>query len=84
MRLVDKAKAATMDRGHIEGMSNNEVEQLCNMIGLGGLKYYLLKVDPKKRMMFNPEESIELQGNTVSIHTICSCKNLLHSGKGIR
>jgi arginyl-tRNA synthetase len=34
------------------------------MIGLGGLKYYLLKVDPKKRMMFNPEESIELNGNT--------------------
>jgi arginyl-tRNA synthetase len=34
------------------------------MIGMGGLKYYLLKVDPKKRMMFNPEESIELNGNT--------------------
>jgi arginyl-tRNA synthetase len=62
--IVAAAKMATMDRGHIEGMSEKEVLQLCQKIGLGGLKYYLLKVDPKKRMMFNPEESIELNGNT--------------------
>lgn len=62
--VVSKAKAATMDRGHIEGMTENEVDALCHQIGLGGLKYYLLKVDPKKRMLFNPEESIELNGNT--------------------
>ncbi|MDG1346512.1 MAG: arginine--tRNA ligase, partial [Crocinitomicaceae bacterium] len=62
--IVDKAKEATMERGHIEGMSEDEVTELCKTIGLGGLKYYLLKVDPKKRMMFNPEESIELNGNT--------------------
>ncbi|MFA7273549.1 MAG: arginine--tRNA ligase [Crocinitomicaceae bacterium] len=62
--IVGKAKEATMDRGHIEGMSIAEVDELCNTIGMGGLKYYLLKVDPKKRMMFNPEESIELNGNT--------------------
>ncbi len=62
--IVDKAKQATIDRGHIEDMSDEEVHQLCQKIGLGGLKYYLLKVDPKKRMMFNPEESIELNGNT--------------------
>ncbi len=62
--VVEKAKEATLDRGHIENMTPQEVDELCQMIGLGGLKYYLLKVDPKKRMMFNPEESIELQGNT--------------------
>lgn len=62
--IVEAAKEATMDRGHIEGMSEQEVLDLCKKIGLGGLKYYLLKVDPKKRMMFNPEESIELNGNT--------------------
>lgn len=62
--VVNKAKEATLDRGHIEGMSKTEVDDLCKMIGLGGLKYYLLKVDPKKRMLFNPEESIELNGNT--------------------
>jgi arginyl-tRNA synthetase len=62
--IVQKAKDATLDRGHIEGMAQDEVDELCRKIGLGGLKYYLLKVDPKKRMMFNPEESIELNGNT--------------------
>jgi arginyl-tRNA synthetase len=45
-------------------MSESERTELYRKIGMGGLKYYLLKVDPKKRMMFNPEESIELNGNT--------------------
>jgi arginyl-tRNA synthetase len=62
--VVLAASEMTKERGHIEGMSENEREQLFKLIGLGGLKYYLLKVDPKKRMMFNPEESIELNGNT--------------------
>ncbi|MEO9531862.1 MAG: arginine--tRNA ligase [Crocinitomicaceae bacterium] len=62
--VVDKAKEMTQERGHIEGMSEDEKEALYHMIGTGGLKYYLLKVDPKKRMMFNPEESVDLNGNT--------------------
>jgi len=62
--VVAKAKAMTEERGHLEGMSEEEKEQLYRTIGLGGLKYYLLKVDPGKRMLFNPEESVELNGNT--------------------
>ncbi len=62
--VISSAKAMTSERGHLEGMSNEEKENLFRQIGMGGLKYYLLKVDPKKRMMFNPEESIELNGNT--------------------
>ncbi|MCE3297008.1 MAG: arginyl-tRNA synthetase [Crocinitomicaceae bacterium] len=62
--VVASAKAMTQERGHIEGMAEEEKEKLYRMIGMGGLKYYLLKVDPKKRMLFNPEESIELTGNT--------------------
>lgn len=62
--VVDAAKEMTQERGHIEGMSEEQKNELYETIGLGGLKYYLLKVDPKKRMMFNPEESIELNGNT--------------------
>ncbi len=62
--IIATAKEATLDRGHIEGMSEAEVDALCKKIGLGGLKYFLLKVDPKKRMMFDPAESIELNGNT--------------------
>ena len=62
--IVAKAKEMTSERGQIEGMSDSERDNLYRIIGIGGLKYYLLKVDPKKRMLFNPEESIDLTGNT--------------------
>jgi arginyl-tRNA synthetase len=62
--VIADAAAMTKERGHLEGMSETDKEDLYRKIGMGGLKYYLLKVDPKKRMMFNPEESIELNGNT--------------------
>ncbi|TNF49715.1 MAG: arginine--tRNA ligase [Bacteroidetes bacterium] len=62
--VVEKATEMTKERGHLDGMTEQEKEHLYTLIGMGGLKYYLLKVDPKKRMMFNPEESIELNGNT--------------------
>jgi len=62
--VVASAKAMTQERGHLDGMTEAEKEKLFRQIGMGGLKYYLLKVDPKKRMLFNPEESIELNGNT--------------------
>ncbi len=62
--IVDSAKEMTQERGHIDGMSEDEKDKLYNLIGMGGLKYYLLKVDPKKKIVFNPNESIELNGNT--------------------
>lgn len=62
--VVESAAEMTKERGHIEGLSKEDTEKLFKMIGLGGLKYFLLKVDPKKRMKFNPAESIELNGNT--------------------
>ncbi len=62
--IVNSAKEMTQERGHLEGMSGEDKDTLYNLIGMGGLKYYLLKVDPKKKLVFNPEESIELNGNT--------------------
>jgi arginyl-tRNA synthetase len=62
--IVQDAKSMTQERGHIEGMSESERENLYATIGLGGLKYFLLKVDPKKGMVFDPKESIDLNGNT--------------------
>jgi arginyl-tRNA synthetase len=64
MDVVSKAKEMTEERGQIEHYSATEKETLFKMIGLAGLKYYLLKVDPTKSMTFNPEESVELNGNT--------------------
>lgn len=62
--IVNDAKEMTQERGHLDGMSATEKEELYSLIGLGGLKYFLLKVDPKKGMVFNPAESIDLNGNT--------------------
>lgn len=62
--VVQSAKTLTQERGHIEAMSEADKALLFEQIGMGGLKYYLLKVDPKKRMLYNPEESIELNGHT--------------------
>ena len=62
--VVNDAKVMTQERGHIEDMSEAEKDKLYNMIGMGGLKYFLLKIDPKKGMVFDPKESIDLNGNT--------------------
>jgi arginyl-tRNA synthetase len=62
--MFDTAEKQTRELGKIEGLNEGEAEQLYKTLGLGALKYFLLKVDPKKRMLFNPQESIEFQGNT--------------------
>jgi arginyl-tRNA synthetase len=62
--MVQTAKERTLELGKIEGFSQEESNILFDQLGMGALKYFLLKVDPKKRMLFNPEESIDFQGNT--------------------
>ena len=62
--IVETAREMTQERGQIEQLSEQEKENLYETIGMGGLKYFLLKVDPKKRIVFNPHESIELNGHT--------------------
>lgn len=64
--MVATAQEKTLALGKIEGFSELEARHLFEMLGLGAIKYFLLKVEPKKRMLFNPEESIELQGNTAT------------------
>lgn len=62
--MIAEAEKQTRELGKIEALSDEEAAQLFEMIGLGALKFFLLKVDPKKRMLFDPEESIQLQGFT--------------------
>ncbi len=62
--VVTKARELTSELGKIEQLSEEEAIALYENLGLGALKYYLLKVDPKKRMLFNPEESVDIQGHT--------------------
>ncbi len=58
------AKETTEKLGKVDGFSEDEKETLFETIGMGALKYFILKVDPKKNMLFNPEESIDFNGNT--------------------
>ncbi len=62
--MTATAEAISKELGKLEDYSEVEKQQLYKMIGLGALKYYILKVDPKKRILFNPEESVDFQGNT--------------------
>ena len=62
--MVTTAKEISEELGKIDDFSEKEKNQLYKTIGLGALKYYILKVDPKKRILFNPEESVDFQGNT--------------------
>ena len=62
--MVDTARARTEELGKTEGFTEDEKSILYNTIGMGALKYFLLKVDPKKRLLFDPNESVDFQGHT--------------------
>ena len=62
--MIDRAQNISNDLGKLDGMKKEDAVMLYEMIGLAALKYYILKVDPKKSMLFNPNESIDFNGNT--------------------
>jgi arginyl-tRNA synthetase len=64
--MIKEAERKTKEQGKTDGFTYEELEELYDTIGLGGLKFFLLRVDPKKRMVFNPEESIDLHGYTAT------------------
>ncbi|MHC5310229.1 arginine--tRNA ligase [Myroides sp. LJL116] len=64
LEMAQTAQTISEDLGKLEGYSDQEKQSLYNTIGLGALKYYILKVDPRKRILFNPEESVDFAGNT--------------------
>jgi arginyl-tRNA synthetase len=62
--MVTTARDTSRELGKLDGLSNEEAEAIAVMVGLGALKYFILKVDPRKNMTFNPKESIDFNGNT--------------------
>lgn len=62
--MAQTAETISEELGKLDAYSEKEKQELYGIIGLGALKYYILKVDPKKRILFNPEESVDFQGNT--------------------
>lgn len=63
-KMYQEAKETSDESGKLAEMPEEEKERLYRIIGLGALKYFILKVDPKKKMLFNPKESIDFNGNT--------------------
>ena len=64
VEMATTAKEISQDLGKLEGYSDSEKEKTYRTIGLGALKYFILKVDPKKRILFDPKASVDFQGNT--------------------
>ena len=62
--MVSTARETSQELGKLDGVSDEEAANIARMVGLGALKYFILKVDPKKNMTFNPKESIDFNGNT--------------------
>lgn len=64
VEMAETAGTIASELGKLDGFSDQEKQQLFHQIGLGALKYFILKVDPKKRILFDPEASVDFQGNT--------------------
>jgi arginyl-tRNA synthetase len=62
--MIDTARETSQELGKLDDFTREEAEAVYKMVGLGALKYFILKVDPKKTMLFNPQESIDFNGNT--------------------
>ena len=62
--MVSTAKSIAKELGKLEGMTDEDANTLYETVGMGALKYFMLKVDPRKRMLFDPKESIDFNGNT--------------------
>ena len=63
-KMVETAREMSAELGKLDDCTEQEADKICSMIGLGALKYFILKVDPKKTMLFDPRESIDFNGNT--------------------
>lgn len=81
--MIQVARDMSAELGKLESLSSEEAENTFRMIALGALKYYILKVDPRKNMMFNPTESIDFNGNTGPFiqYTYARIKSVLRKAK---
>lgn len=81
--MVSTATQISKELGKLDGLTDKEIADTCEMIGMGALKYFLLKVDPRKNMVFNPKESIDFNGNTGSFiqYTHARIKSVLRKAE---
>ncbi|MFN8164862.1 MAG: arginine--tRNA ligase [Bacteroidia bacterium] len=84
--IVEEAEMATKAQGKLDNFDSPQARQLYHDLGMSALKYYILKVDPKKRMLFNPAESIDLNGNTGPFisYTYARIRSVLRKGDNLK
>ena len=84
--MIFTAGEMTKELGKIDDFDSEEALNLYNTVGMGALKYFILKVDPKKNMIFNPAESIDFNGNTGPFiqYTYARIKSVLRKAEGIK
>ena len=80
--IIEQAEMTTKAQGKLDDYDTDEARELYHSLGMGALKYFILKVDPKKRMLFNPAESIDLNGNTGPFiqYTYARIRSVLRKG----
>ncbi len=85
IEMTNTARKISQELGKLEGYSETEKESLYRIIGLGALKYYILKVDPKRTILFDPEKSIDFQGNTGPFiqYTYARIQSILRSAEDL-
>ena len=83
--MYQNAKSIAEELGKIDISLNNETKELYETVGMGALKYFMLKVDPKKRMLFDPQESIDFNGNTGPFiqYTYARIQSILRKNNGV-
>ena len=84
--IVEEAEMATKAQGKLDDFDSPEAKELYHNLGMAALKYFILKVDPKKRMLFNPAESIDMNGNTGPFisYTYARIKSVLRKGGDLK
>jgi len=83
--IDEEAEMTTKALGKLDDYNNDEAKKLYHTIGMGALKYFILKVDPKKKMLFNPAESIDLNGNTGPFiqYTYARIRSVIRKGENV-
>lgn len=79
--MVNVARTKTEELGKVKDFTTDELKELYDTLALGALKFFLLRVDPKKRMIFNPEESIDFHGFTGPLYSIHTCPNKISTSQ---
>ena len=85
VKMYNTAKETSLELGKLDGMSESEQDSLFRMLSMGAMKYFILKVDPKKTMLFDPKESIDFNGNTGPFiqYTHARIQSILRKAEGL-